>query len=360
MLQPVRGPRSPGAHRRIGVLIAAALAWWLGITGAAHAPPPNPEAVGDPASDRVWAGCVLSGTTIDDIETAIGLGSNIGVADFTFGVVYARTKPNSGQPRTTTSGGGFTGPVVCIPQSGLGVAIEKTDQEENIPTAEDQGTGVSKIDLLDIGQALVERYRYGTTPTFENRFCHTVSNPGESEPPFTPPETNTDCFRIFPTSSPSQSVDPPTRDRVWGGCSLLPSTVNAIRTALQAGRNIDSANIEFSHLVVYSNNNTNNGQPLTTGGTTGPVICRAPDVGIKKTTESQDIPNSTDQPGVTAVDLLDTSEALVLRYGYPVGQLSQTLETRFCHTVANSDTTGALTSPPPETNTDCFRVYPSP
>jgi hypothetical protein len=320
----------------------AALGFAVGSVEDASAQGANREAVGNPAADRVWAGCVLNFNAVQNIVTSIDQspsGDAIGTPDVSFGVVYALTKPNQGQPLTAQSGGGFTGPVICI--SGQGIAIETTNEDEDIPTTEDQG--VARVDLRDLSQALVAR------TSAENSFCHTVSNPAEVSPPA---ETNTDCFRI----PGGGGVDPPMRNRVWAGCVLDTITVGAIRTAVQAGRDIDDPNVEVSYVVIYSKNNANNGQPLTPqpgGGFTGPVICRAEGPPIGKTTE-------TDAFEDTTAALIDTSEALVLRYGYPAGApaSSQRLESRFCHSVANSNTRNPSTAPP-ETNTDCFRVFPS-
>jgi hypothetical protein len=326
------------------------LALCLGGAGEADAQS-NPEAVDGPRADRVWAGCTLGLNTINAIKTAVDQG-DIGTADFSFGIVYARSKPNHGQPLTTTPPS-FTGPVVCIPskQTGLGIAIEKTNEEENIPTAEDQGSGVSSVDLRDVAEAFIVAYGSNPLPApfEENRFCHTVFNSATIEGS-DPQATSIDCFRVL-AGSGGPSLPGPSADRVWAGCTLSSGTVADIRKAIEAGNGIDKPNVEVSYLVVYSNNNPNNGQSLTGGGATGPVICTAPGVLIEPTTESADTP---------LVSQLDLSEALVIRYGYqPTGAGART-ESRFCHTVASSDTTGTFASPPPETNSDCFRIYPSP
>jgi hypothetical protein len=364
MARPAQSRRTASVLAQTGVALAGVLVLLVGTARDAFAPP-NPEAVDSPRPDRVWGGCELGSNTVNAIKSA-SQGPGIGATDFSFGIVYARTQTNHGQPLTTSSGGGFTGPVICIPnkQTGLNIAIEKTTEEENIPTSEDQG--VASVDLLDIAEALVERYRYPPSSgiTFENRFCHTVNNPAEGGLGFQAEETSTDCFRIYtPPAQSGEEVGTPEANHVWAGCTLSNTTVNDIRSAIQAGQNIDKPNVEVSYLVVYSSNNPNNGQPLTAGGFTGPVICTAPAVPpfpqvlIEKTTESEDIPNSADQPGATSVDLLDISEALVLRYSYQPTGAALKKESRFCHTVAHSGT-GGFSSPPPETNTDCFRIYP--
>jgi hypothetical protein len=336
--------RTARLQRQIGISIAAALGLSFAAAGHADAAP-NPEAVGDPVANRVWAGCELDLNTVNALKSALAQ-PPIAAGAVSFIVVHALTKANDGQPLTLTSGGGTTGPVICIPgrQTGAAIAIEKTTEEEDVPRSEDQGSGVASVDLLDISQALAARYSYGTPSKFEKRFCHTVANPATGEPGNPPPATNTDCFRIY-AAPPGSTVDNPQPDRVWAGCTLSTTTAGLLRSAIQRGRNIDAANVEVSFALVYSLQHSNNGQALAGGGSTGPVICAA--AGIENTT------NSTDSP---VANLLGTEESLVVRYrtNQPNGG-SAVLETRFCQTVA-----GEVGNSPPETNTDCFRVYHSP
>lgn len=156
-----------------------------------------------------------------------------------------------------------------------------------------------------------------------------------------------------------EAVDGPLANRVWAGCTLNSTTVNNIRSRMNLGAGIDTTQTDVSFIVVYTFKNPNNGQKLTAGGETGPVVCIAPNVRIEKTREAEDIPTAEDQgASVLNVDLLDLSEALLIRYGYTLGT-ANIKENRFCHTVANP-ATGTPGNPPPETNTDCFRVYPKP
>src|SRR5690349_15526481 len=87
------------------------------------------------------------------------------------------------------------------------------------------------------------------------------------------------------------NVPPPALNRVWAGCSLDYSTVNGIRTAIASGTNIDGEGLDVSFIVVYSLGHTNDGQPLTTGGTTGPIICLGEYTAVAPTTEQKDLPN---------------------------------------------------------------------
>lgn len=156
-----------------------------------------------------------------------------------------------------------------------------------------------------------------------------------------------------------EAVDGPLANRVWAGCRLDSTTTSRILTNLKAGTDINDPQVDVSFVVVYSFKFANDGQPLVSGGTTGPVVCLAPSARIEKTKEEEDIPTAEDQgSGVLNVDLLDLSEALLIRYGYDTTTGGR-LENRFCHTVANP-ATGTPGNPPPETNTDCFRVFPKP
>lgn len=157
-----------------------------------------------------------------------------------------------------------------------------------------------------------------------------------------------------------EAVDGPLANRVWAGCRLDGTTANRIKSHLKAGTtDINDSQVDVTFVVVYSFKYANNGQPLVSGGTTGPVVCLAPNIRVEKTKEEEDIPTAEDQgAGVLNVDMLDLSEALLIRYGYD-GSTRRINENRFCHTVANP-ATGTPGSPPPETNTDCFRIYPKP
>jgi hypothetical protein len=124
-------------------------------------------------------------------------------------------------------------------------------------------------------------------------------------------------------------------------CTLDSTTYNDLFTLLNPITNPPFNPGEVAFVVIYTLNN-NNGQKLSGPGParyTGPVVCTSPGVSMTATLGTTDIPNSTDQPGASSIDLLNTEEAFLLRYKINPGTK---IEKRFCHTVAN--------------NSDCFRI----
>jgi hypothetical protein len=158
-----------------------------------------------------------------------------------------------------------------------------------------------------------------------------------------------------PALADPEAIQPPTRNRVWAGCQLDYYTAEQIRSAIAAGTGMSPYGIDVSFIVVYSLSETNDGQPLAAGGSTGPIICRTDGVAIERTTEQEDLPNAADHgEDAESVDLLDVEEALALRYQVNYGEGSST-EKRFCHSLSSTD---GATNQPTETNVDCFRIYP--
>jgi hypothetical protein len=126
----------------------------------------------------------------------------------------------------------------------------------------------------------------------------------------------------------------PTADRVWAQCTLTQAEVTAL-TNRMTGTGLGTPKT-VAFVVIYSFQG-NDGQPLTGGGFTGPVICRAPGVNIGQVLQTDNI-GTTGDP----VDVLDVENAIILRYqesGPPLGPV----EKRYCHTV--------------DANTDCFRLF---
>lgn len=159
---------------------------------------------------------------------------------------------------------------------------------------------------------------------------------------------------------------PPEENHVWGGCELSAEAVNEIRQNIfdsaggEGGPFGDFADsLEVAFVVVYSLQE-NDGQPLTTEGHTGPILCVGGTVGegishlgIETTTDTTQIPDPTSNAGsgdAVSVDILDLEEALALRY-LPLfddgegGLFEGIPEKRYCHTV--------------DDNNDCFTVFPT-
>jgi len=122
----------------------------------------------DPEDGRVYAGCVLSPSTVADIEADIensAMASEevapIGDADVDFIVVYAIDKDNNGQ---SISGGGTTGPVICRSPNNTDITV----------TTED--TDIENVNILDADDAFVLRYQIEEEPGAADRICHTVDD----------------------------------------------------------------------------------------------------------------------------------------------------------------------------------------
>jgi hypothetical protein len=130
-------------------------------------------------------------------------------------------------------------------------------------------------------------------------------------------------------AAPPSDVATPAAVRLWGGCQLTSNTHNAI--VAETGGAAD-------FIVAYSLQ-PNDGQPFGTQVPpvyTGPIVCTAPQTGIKSYTEGTPLPNG--DTGGASVDLLNTEQALVVRYsvGGP--------EKRVCRSVGD--------------RTDCYQVKP--
>ena len=151
------------------------------------------------------------------------------------------------------------------------------------------------------------------------------------------------CF-----SGPAFAVDPPQAGRVWSGCVLSGSTVDAIQADVNDGINASSDDdIQVAFVFVYSLQDNDGQGPVGGGpnaGFTGPILCANPDeVGTPiKVKETDDIPGPTGPAGASSVDILDLEEAMILRYQVNGGVASGKIEKRVCHTTGN--------------NNDCFRV----
>lgn len=132
-----------------------------------------------------------------------------------------------------------------------------------------------------------------------------------------------------------------TANQVWAGCVLTTGsgeeTTNAVAALEESLAPIVGSEIAF--VVVYSLNNDNDGQPVT-GGFTGPVICRNPEV------VGPPVPtNQTENIGAAndTVTILDAEEAFLLQYRFDDAPTD--IEKRVCHTV--------------NANTDCFLIQPA-
>lgn len=139
--------------------------------------------------------------------------------------------------------------------------------------------------------------------------------------------------------------DPPVKNRAWGGCTLSYSVQTALKNALQAeSAKLGTVAIDF--IVIHTVAADNDGQPLKAsagGGSTGVVLCSFPGTTISKTTETTQIPNATDQPGATSIDIVQVQQQAVEQYEINGGgALDGTREKRVCQTTLG--------------NTDCFRV----
>jgi hypothetical protein len=116
-------------------------------------------------------------------------------------------------------------------------------------------------------------------------------------------------------------------DRVWAlDCTLSDGTEQGLKDDMDDASNRLTDERQVAFVVIYSFEE-NDGQQLTAGGFTGPVICRAPGVSIDKAQQTDDIPRT---------NVLDVENAIILRYG------TTNVEKRYCHTV--------------DANADCFRI----
>ncbi|MFO1050106.1 MAG: hypothetical protein U1E52_19680 [Geminicoccaceae bacterium] len=135
---------------------------------------------------------------------------------------------------------------------------------------------------------------------------------------------------------------PPVKDHAWGGgCTLSSSVQNTIKNALQAESSaLGTVSVDF--IVIHTVTAQNDGQPLKSGGNTGVVLCTFPGTNAKVTTETTPIPNATDQPGSTNIDVLQVQQQAVQQYKINDGARANKTEKRVCQTTQG--------------NTDCWRV----
>ena len=156
----------------------------------------------------------------------------------------------------------------------------------------------------------------------------------------------------------AQDTPDPGKDKVWGGCVLdTLTTVPNLIADIQEGLNISDPGVTVSFVVVYTNANNNNGQPLTapSGAFTGPVICTNPDA-VDITAKDENgapLKETTDIPGgidgtspADDVDIKSAEEVFILQYKVNGGDLDGDTENRVCHTT--------------DANVDCFRITAAP
>jgi hypothetical protein len=125
---------------------------------------------------HVWAGCELSATAVDQLETTL---DDAGIIDpeVAFVVVYSLNNDNDGQQVA----GGFTGPVICR-NNDVVSAPTPTTQTNDI------GSASATVTVLDGEEAFLLRYQFEGEEEendIEKRVCHTV-------------DSETDCFLIVP------------------------------------------------------------------------------------------------------------------------------------------------------------------
>jgi hypothetical protein len=134
-------------------------------------------------------------------------------------------------------------------------------------------------------------------------------------------------------------------NRVFANCTFTTATLQSILNIPLSG--FVNNQLQASYIVIYTRTNPNDGQPLKSpaGTFSGPILCvnataNAAEIAVP-TTENTPIPNATNQPGTTSVDILGAEEAFHLQYRRNPGGV---IEKRVCHTVAGI--------------TDCFFIQP--
>jgi hypothetical protein len=128
-------------------------------------------------------------------------------------------------------------------------------------------------------------------------------------------------------------------NHVFANCTF---TTAALQSALKIPLSgFVNNQLQASYIVIYTRTNPNDGQPLKSpaGSFSGPILCVNSTESATATTENTPIPNATNQPGTTSVDILGAEEAFHLQYQRNPGGV---IEKRVCHTVAGI--------------TDCFFV----
>jgi len=151
---------------------------------------------------------------------------------------------------------------------------------------------------------------------------------------------------LFGASAQSLAAPPgaPVADRVFAECTFTTADLQLLTNVPNSSLNkFVGSELQGSYILIYVRGNPNDGQALSAGGFTGPVMCINSDTEtIDQTAENTAIPNPTNHPGVASVDVRGAESAFHLQY-----ELNPTpgdIEKRVCHTVAG--------------NTDCFFVQP--
>ncbi len=138
------------------------------------------------------------------------------------------------------------------------------------------------------------------------------------------------------------ATNPPVKDHAWGGCTLSTTVRDVIKNALQAeSPAFGPVSVDF--IVIHALATQNDGQPLKSSGNTGVILCTFPGTSANVTTETTPIPNGTDQPGSTNIDVLQVQQQAVQQYKINDGARANKIEKRVCQTT--------------QSNTDCVRVF---
>jgi hypothetical protein len=136
----------------------------------------------------------------------------------------------------------------------------------------------------------------------------------------------------------------PVKDRAWGACKLSQSIRNSLASSIKSASGNKYSSVSVDFIVVHSISLDNNGQPLTTGGHSGAILCTFQGASAATATqETTPIPNATNHPASTNIDILSNQQQSVLQYELNNGTLAGNIEKRVCQTT--------------DRNTDCFRVY---
>jgi hypothetical protein len=142
-----------------GALAMAALIASVSLPGTA-------AAQSNPTADRVWAQCVLTPAAVTALTASMASSQLVTQKQIGFVVIHS-FQENNGQ-ELSTSGGGFTGPVIC---RAPGVSINEVEQTALI------GSNSSPVDLLDQQSGMSVLYRDSTDPADNRkRFCWTVTS----------------------------------------------------------------------------------------------------------------------------------------------------------------------------------------
>jgi hypothetical protein len=146
------------------------------------------------------------------------------------------------------------------------------------------------------------------------------------------------------TASATSDTSTLLADRAWGGCRLSASVQNSIKNAVKnaSGGKLSSVTVDF--ITVHSVTLDNDGQPLAVGGgNSGIILCTFPGTTANVTTETTQIPNPTNHPGSTNIDVIQVQQQAVQQYKINDGTRAGKIEKRVCQTTLG--------------NTDCFRVF---